>query len=270
MEQGAPLRSADRMAGLGTLVASVAHELNNPITYVLGNLGELERGVASLRETLRAYRSELEGALGDAAAPALRRVQDKLDQAGGLELMEDLLAESMEGAVRIRDTVRELLSYARPQSVEGLPVSLHDVLDFNLRMLKGELSGCATLVREYHARRAVEGNRASIGQVLLNLLRNAIHACAGGRPDRERITVRTRDCEGGVEIEIADTGRGVPAEIRPLLFQPFFTTKAAGEGTGLGLYISRCIVAEHGGSIDFSCPEAGGTCFRVFLPSLRA
>jgi signal transduction histidine kinase len=82
--------------------------------------------------------------------------------------------------------------------------------------------------------------------------------------------VRTRDCEGGVEIEIADTGRGIPPEIRPRLFQPFFTTKPAGEGTGLGLYISRCIAAEHGGSLDFRCPESGGTCFRVFLPGPRA
>jgi signal transduction histidine kinase len=266
-EGASALRSADRLAGLGTLVAGVAHELNNPITYVIGNLQELARWVALARESLESYRSELERALGPAAGPVLRRVQEKLAEAGGLDAMEQIVAESSEGAARIRDTVRELLSYARAEPLESVPVGIHDVLDFNLRMLKGELVGCAVLVRDYRATRSIRGNRASLGQVLLNLLRNAIQACAPARPPRHQLTVRTRDCTGGIEIDVIDTGSGIPAELRPNLFTPFFTTKVSAEGTGLGLYISRCIVEEHGGSIEFACPSSGGTRFRIYLPA---
>src|SRR4029077_19823820 len=121
-----PLRSADRLAGLGTLVAGMAHELNNPITYVLGNLDQLERLAEGLREAVHGYRTELERALGPAAGPAVQRAQEKLEQGGGLELLDALVSETLEGAGRIRDTVREVLSYARGQGSEHAALSIHD------------------------------------------------------------------------------------------------------------------------------------------------
>jgi signal transduction histidine kinase len=265
-----PLRSADRMAGLGTLVAGVAHELANPITYVLGNLDQLGRLAGSFGEVLASHRAELLRLLGPQAEPALKRVDEELERSGGLALMEELVAESLEGAARIRDTVRELLSYARPQATERGPLELGPVLDFNLRMLKVELRSCARLERDYRATQHVLGSRAGLGQVLLNLLRNAIQACAPGDPSRHCIAVRTRDCPGGVEVEITDSGCGIPPEVRPHLFKPFFSTRAPEQGTGLGLYISRWIVEEHGGTLEFVCPPGGGSRFRVCLPALTA
>jgi signal transduction histidine kinase len=265
---GASLRAADRMAGLGTLVAGVAHEINNPITYVLGNLGELTRMVAAVRETLGSCRAELVRALGPAADPALARAQEKLEQAGGLDLMDELVGECLEGSVRIRDTVRELLSYARPQGGAREPIDVHEVLDFDLRMLKVELSRRASVQRDYTATRLIEGQRASIGQVLLNLVRNAAQACVPADSARHRIAIRTRDHLDGIEIQVSDTGHGIPADVQGRIFEPFFTTKPS--GTGLGLHISRCIVADHGGRLEFECPASGGTIFRVYLPASRS
>jgi signal transduction histidine kinase len=257
------------MAGLGTLVAGVAHELNNPITYVLGNLAELSRLAGALGAALAGQRAELERVLGPQGGAALQRLDEELARSGGLALMEELVSESLEGAARIRDTVRELLSYARPQAGERAPLELGPVLDFDLRMLKVELRTCARLERDYRAKQRVLGSRGALGQVVLNLLRNAIQACAPGDPNRHWIAVRTRDCPGAVEVEISDSGCGIPPEVRPHLFKPFFSTKAPEQGTGLGLYISRWIVHEHGGTLEFVCPPTGGTRFRMLLPALQ-
>jgi two-component system, NtrC family, sensor kinase len=264
----ASLRAVDRMAGLGALVAGVAHEINNPITYVLGNLGELTRMVEAVRETLSICRAELVLALGPSGADAaLARAQEKLEQAGGLELMGELVGECMEGSIRIRDTVREVLSCARPQDGARASLDVHELLDFDLRMLKVELARHATLQREYAATLRIYGQRASIGQVLLNLIRNAVQACTPGDSARHRIAIRTRDRDGGVQVEVADSGHGIPAHVQARLFEPFFTTKPT--GTGLGLHISRRIVLDHGGRLEFECPAGGGTIFRVWLPAQR-
>jgi signal transduction histidine kinase len=209
---GDTLLRSDRLAGLGTLVAGVAHELNNPITYVLGNLDALERTAAALEDALAGHRRALANALGAAAEPLCRQIEEKLARAGGAASLAELLAETRQGAERIRDTVRELLAFARPDAgatdVRREPIAIHELLEFNLRMLKPELARSAVLVREYGARGAPTGRRAAIGQVLLNLLRNAIQSCAAeAAPERARITVRTRDCAGGVAIEVPGSRR---------------------------------------------------------------
>ena len=259
-ENAAARAIADRLASLGTLVAGVAHEINNPITYVLGNLGDLERLTLAMREYVQAQ----SGQQGDklAATAAL----SKIEQAGGLDLLDELFADVYEGAIRIRDLVRDLLNLSRPQTVAAEPVNVHEILDSTLRLASRQIAAVATLEVEYGATRLVPGDRARLGGAFLNLITNAVHACGSPGAQERRIYVHTRDSSDGVEIEFGDSGRGIGAEGQRV-FEPFYTTKTPGEGTGLGLYISRRTVEEHGGSLDFRDRDGGGTIFTVRLPA---
>ena len=261
---GTTLETADRLATLGTLVAGVAHEINNPISYVLANLAELEALFRALRESTLGYRAALDQVLGAAAEARVRDLESKLDAAGGLELIDELIADALEGAERIHCVVTDLLSVARPSSPACEAVDLHELLDSTLRVVQRELMQSASLERDYQATARAVGDRAKLGQVFLNLISNSIDACDSKDP--QRITVRTRDLDDEIEIEIDDTGSGIAPELEPDLFTPFFTTKDAGRGTGLGLFISREIVIQHRGTLGFRSRPDGGTIFRVTLP----
>ncbi|MCZ6570240.1 MAG: ATP-binding protein [Deltaproteobacteria bacterium] len=250
---------ADRLASLGTLVAGVAHEINNPITYVLGNLGDLDRLVGAMREAILTYR-------GSATPDVIASAETKIFQAGGLEALDEILSDAQEGAVRIRDLVRDLLLLCRVTEQASTPVNVHEILDSSLRLVAKQLAARAVLVRDYRATRKVAGDRARLAQVFMNLITNAMQACTPPDPPRHSIVVRTQNTDAGIELEIQDSGNGIPEEIQHEIFTPFFTTKDLGEGTGLGLYISRRIIEQHSGSISFRCPPSGGTIFRVHLP----
>ena len=251
---------ADRLASLGTLVASVAHEINNPITYVLGNLGELERLSAAMREAILSYRALARDGQARVGAEA------KIEEAGGLDLLAELVADTYEGAARIRDLVRDLLNLSRPPERATELTNVHEILDSTLRLANRRISPVATLDVAYGAKQWVHGDRAQLGGAFLNLITNAVQACVPPDPDRHVIGVRTRDTSDGVEIEFSDTGIGIPLDRREEIFSPFFTTKIPGEGTGLGLYISRRIIREHGGTLTFRARESGGTIFTIHLP----
>ncbi len=257
---------ADRLASLGTLVAGVAHEINNPITYVLGNLGDLERLMGAMREAILTYRGRVGQHMGDAAAEVIASAETKIFEAGGLEVLDEILSDAHEGAIRIRDLVRDLLHLSRSSERSSAPVNVHEILDSSLRLVSKQLAARAVLKRDYQASREVEGDRTKLAQVFMNLINNAMHACNPPDSARHRISVRTRDTKDGIELEIEDTGEGIPEEIHEEIFTPFFTTKEPGSGTGLGLYISRRIIEEHGGSISFRCEPPGGTIFTVRLP----
>ncbi len=257
---------ADRLASLGTMVAGVAHEINNPITYVLGNLGELERLSSAMREAILTYRHRLGELVGESAANVIAEAETKVYQAGGIEVLDELIADATEGAMRIRDLVRDLLSLSRNSEGSTTPVNINDILDSTLRVVTRQLAPCAYLERDYEATRLIEGDRAKLGQVCLNLITNAIDACVPPDPTKQRIRARTRDTVDGVELEIQDSGGGIPLDVQPKIFSPFFTTKGVGDGTGLGLYISRRIIEDHGGTIEFRCEQGQGTAFKIWLP----
>ncbi len=248
------------------LVAGVAHEINNPITYVLANLAELERSCGAITETLAGYRAALRESAGATAESRIADLESKLDDCGGLELAAELLSDATEGAQRIRDLVRDLLSLSRAGERASAKLSIADVLEQTLRLVVRSLADKVELVRSFEATREIEGDRARLGQVFLNLVQNAIDACAGAPGGAHRIVVRTRNSAEGVRVEIEDTGPGVSVELASRIFAPFFTTKSQSAGTGLGLYISRRIVAEHDGTLELVQAPGCGAIFRVDLP----
>jgi signal transduction histidine kinase len=238
------LMRADRLATMGTLAAGVAHEINNPLAYVLGGVEHLEAVAASLA----------------AEVPP-----------GRLDEGREVLAEVRHGCERIRDAVRELKQASRGDEESREPVELERVLEFSIGMAQNEIRHRARLVRERGPTPPVEANASRLGQVFLNLLVNAAHAIPEGAADRHEIRVATRtDAAGRAVVEVRDTGVGIPRQHQARIFEPFFTTKPVGVGTGLGLAICRDVVGALGGAIEVESTPGAGSLFRVTLPPWRA
>jgi PAS domain S-box-containing protein len=239
----------DRVAVLGTLAASVAHEINNPLTYLLGELASADAQVARAARLLEGTG----GPLGEALARARAS-----------------LVEARTGAERIGQIARELLAFARPADEEVRPVALAGVIRSVLQLVRKELEARARLTVELGETSPVRGDESRLVQVVLNLLVNAWQALPQGDPARHRIAVRTRPGGGHAIIEVSDSGPGVPPENRERVFDPFFTTKEVGAGTGLGLFVCRNIVEGFGGQIEIDDGPDGGALFRVRLPVAAA
>jgi PAS domain S-box-containing protein len=232
----ARLLAADRMVSVGTMAAGVAHEINNPLAYVISNLDLIAEakpfGDERLAESLRAAR---------------------------------------DGAERVRLIVRDLKTFSRADETRHGPVDVHQVLDASVGMAWNEIRHRARLVRSYDRQLPkVLGNEGRLGQVVLNLLVNAAQALPVGDVAANEIVLRTASAGERVVIEVQDSGPGMTPPQLARLFEPFFTTKPVGVGTGLGLYICRQIVESMGGSISVDSTPGNGTTFRVELPVGRS
>jgi PAS domain S-box-containing protein len=236
----AKLLVSDRMASLGTLAAGIAHEINNPLAYVTGNLE-----VAA--ETL--------------AEPAVAAVPACTELAA-------VIADARDGAERVRKIVHGLRSFSRAEEEKRVSLALPSVLEAAIRMTGNELRHRAVLARDFGATPPVVADDSRLTQVFINLLVNAAHAIPEGHTDANRITVRTRtDDQGRAIVEIEDTGRGMAPDVQARVFDPFFTTKDVGEGTGLGLSICHGIITGLGGQISLDSAPGKGTVVRVVLPA---
>lgn len=262
------LREDRAVTTTDALLASVAHELNNPITYVIGNLDDLARLASAMRETIGSYRNLVRRSGIPDAARVIGSVESKIEAEGGLPLIDELIADALEGAHRIRSLARDLSTIHRPREMELGPVDVHEVLESTIRLVARRLTAIVDLERDYRATGLVAADRDRLAQVFLNLVQNAMDACTHIAEDtmRPRIVVRTTDAEGSTRIEITDTGCGIPASVQSRIFDLFYTTKPKGMGAGLGLSLSRHIIDAMGGSISFECPATGGSTFRVELP----
>ncbi|MBL9015187.1 MAG: response regulator [Myxococcales bacterium] len=236
------LMVADRMASVGTLAAGVAHEINNPLASVIANLDMAVQDIAALAQKIP-------------LPPDLA----------------DELADARAAADRVRDIVRDLKIFSRAEEERQGAVDVVNVLESTLRMAWNELRHRAKLVKKYEAVPMVEANESRLGQVFLNLIINAAHAIPMGNYDQNRITISTAtDALGRVVVSIADTGTGIPDDVRARLFTPFFTTKPVGVGTGLGLAISHRIISNLGGTIELTTEVGRGTEFVVTLPVAKS
>lgn len=241
------LLQADRLLSVGTLAAGVAHEINNPLTYVITNLGFVCSELERIGEWL--------GPVPESAAP---RLADALDA----------LAEAREGADRVRVIARDLKTFSRSDEGRRERVQVVEVLESTLNMARNEIRHRARVVRDFRPVPLVEGNPARLGQVFLNLLVNAAQAIPEGAVDQNEIRLVVRGDAHRVVVEVHDTGVGVPPEARGRLFDPFYTTKPAGVGTGLGLAVCASIVHGLGGTIDLVPEVERGAAFRVVLPAV--
>jgi PAS domain S-box-containing protein len=237
------LETAGRLAGIGTLAAGVAHEINNPLAFVATNLGFLGEQLGHAR---------------DAAALAPRLAE-----------LRQAVVEAIDGAQRVRDIVQSLRRVAGPARAEqrGL-VDVQAEIEAAAGIARGHLAARAQLVLDLApALPRVVAGAHEIGQVVLNLLVNAAQAIPEGNPERNTVRVTARAAAGRVVVEVSDTGSGMAPEVLARIFDPFFTTKGVGSGTGLGLSICHGIVSAAGGTIDARSEPGQGTAFRLDLPA---
>lgn len=262
----AELAQRDRLASMGLIAASVAHEVNNPITYVLLNLERLVKDLPDVERALGSLREHLADELGEERAAALFARSGAARARSALEMLGERARTATEGARQVGRIARDLTTFARVENDERAGVDVNALLDKVLDVAANELRFRATVVREYGDLPPVSANQGRLSQVFLNLLLNAAHAIDEGAPQRHTVRVSTSHEGREVRITIADTGRGIAKEHLPRLFDPFFTTKAAGQGSGLGLSICRDIVRSHGGRIEARSAPGEGAELIVHLP----
>jgi CheY-like chemotaxis protein len=219
----------------------VAHEINNPLTYLLLNLQRLRQSLDHI-------------------------VPDPAQRARAAGLLDDAL----DGGERVRVVVRDLLAFARADASAQGPVDVGAVLESSLKLADNALRHRARVETDLAAVPPVKANAARLGQVFLNLLVNAAQSFEDDNDAVNRVRVRLR-CGAGdlVVVEIEDNGCGIPDDALPHVFEPFFTTKPIGAGTGLGLPITRSILDALGGDLTLASEPGAGTTARVLLPAIR-
>ncbi|MDY7228835.1 hybrid sensor histidine kinase/response regulator [Hyalangium rubrum] len=232
------LRLADRMASVGALAAGVAHEINNPLAYISSNLSFIAEQLA----------------------------QDELEHEARTELRQAVL-ESLEGTRRVRGIVQDLKFFARADDEKQGAVDVHRVIHGALRIVRNEFQHRALLTRALEPVPAVHGSEGRLGQVVVNLLVNALQALPIDRPSEQNsVRIATHHKGAWVHIEVEDNGQGMSSEVQKRIFDPFFTTKPIGKGTGLGLSISNTLIQVMGGWIEVQSTQGKGSTFRLVLP----
>lgn len=269
------LVQAEKMSSLGQMVAGIAHEINNPVSFIFGNLTYTEEYTGSLMKLLQMYQDEF-----PETSPAIRDAIDALELDFLLDDLPKMISSMKVGATRIRDIVRSLRSFSRLDESDMKSVNLHEGIDSTLMILEHRLKALSVsvagteyhrpliqVVKEYGELPQVECYAGLLNQVFMNMLANAIDALEEQKSNPGIIRIRT-EVEGSfVAIAISDNGVGITEKVKQRIFDPFFTTKAIGSGTGMGLAISHSIVVEkHQGEINCISAVGKGTEFIIKIP----
>ena len=274
----AKLVQSEKMSSLGQLVAGVAHEINNPVNFILGNLSYASEYTQGLLEVVQAYQTHCQ----HCSHPQIQAKIDDLDLEFVSEDLPNLLQSMQIGAERIQEIVASLRIFSRLDESEVKGVDIHQGIDSTLMILQHRLKARADrpaiqIVKDYSQLPLIECYAGQLNQVFMNLMSNAIDAFDDLNQNRSYqdiqaapnvISIRTFLSErDSVCIQIRDNGPGIPENIQPRLFDPFFTTKAVGKGTGMGLAISYQIITErHGGQLSFTSSSQQGTEFMIKIP----
>jgi PAS domain S-box-containing protein len=270
----AQLVQAEKMSGLGQLVAGIAHEVNNPINFIHGNLSHTHTYVEDLTHLINLYRQHYPNPVREIAS----EIEDiELDFI--LTDLPKLLTSMQVGTDRIRDIVLSLRNFSRLDEAEIKPVDIHEGIDSTLMILQSRLKPtqdqhAIDILKQYGTLPRVECYAGQLNQVFMNLLSNAIDALEDKRkessstidPAQIRISTAVLDCQT-VEIRIADNGSGMPEDTKKKIFDPFFTTKPIGKGTGLGLSITyQLVIEQHRGTVECWSEPGKGTEFVIRVP----
>jgi PAS domain S-box-containing protein len=237
----AKLHQADKMVALGQLVSGVSHEINNPLAALLPSLKFIEEEIAAM----------------ETKPPTPEQLAE----------IKQALADSNEGASRIRSIVAGMRTFAHPEQNRGELLRVEDVLEAPISLVTNEARYKARIETSYGKTKEIVVDRMPLSQAFLNILLNAAQAIEGNDPTRNWIKITTYADADGVSVEISNSGPHIPPNVLGKLFEPFFTTKRVGEGVGLGLSLALATVKRHGGVIVPSSERGQPTKFKVWLPA---
>lgn len=256
---------AQKLEAVGQLAAGVAHEINTPIQYVGDNINFVNDAVGELLGLVRTYK---EAATRHLPLPVQHELAER-ERNAELDYLSDevpeALSSSIEGLARVARIVAAMKAYAHPGNGDAALASVNDILRDAVIVSTGEHKLIADVELNLGELPQVVCFSGDLGRVFLNIIVNAAHAIGDENDGRGTIRVSTSSENDHVMIQIGDTGPGIPEHVQPRIFEPFYTTKEVGRGTGQGLAISHAVVTKHGGTLDF---ETGpqGTTFSITLP----
>jgi two-component system, NtrC family, sensor kinase len=270
----AHLMQQEKMAAIGQLSAGMAHEINNPLGFIISNLATLKSYVADLTDLLKNYQ-QLTGLCAENGSGCAQAVQDQcraierlLEDLDGEFLLADmpqLVDESVSGAKRIQKIVRDLKTVARPGEKEQELINLHESIDAVLTIVQNRIGPNIVVSRAYSPIPLVPGYPQQINQIWLNLILNALDAM----DTSGELSIATQAVKDHVRVVVRDSGSGIAPQDLPKIFDPFFTTKDVGRGMGLGLHLVYDLVTGHRGRIEVQSEPGSGSAFSVFLPAKR-
>ncbi|MBW1811094.1 MAG: response regulator [Deltaproteobacteria bacterium] len=266
----ASLAQSDRLASMGMLAAGVAHEINNPLAYILYNLESLTDDLPRLITSLHKCQDFIIQRLGSEEWAKLMGADLEYFNPLMLDDIQDRFKDAMEGSYRIKDIARGLGTFSRVEQDRLVPVHLTHVIEVAINMVFNEIKYRSRLVKDYGEVSTVLANDGRLSQVFLNLLVNAAHSIDEGDVEGNEIRIKTWQAGDQVYAEVHDSGKGIAKEHIGQLFEPFFSTKKIGVGTGLGLPISKNIIEGYGGAIEVKSEVGRGTSFIVRLPVRQA
>lgn len=262
------LVQSEKMASLGQLTAGIAHEINNPVNFVKGNAAALRRDFEDLKPILENIIQLGDEDKREEVLQAILKDQEELDMKFLIVEVQRLLEGIHRGSQRLKDIVSGMRTFSADQGDQYIPADLHEGLDSTLTILQNRLKNSIEIHKDYGGIPLVRCQFGKINQVFLNILANAIDAVLEqtGNKREGHIYIKTRKSGEQVHISIRDNGIGMDEATLNRIYEPFFTTKEVGKGTGLGMAISYGIIENHGGSIEIDSRPGEGTAFLITLP----
>lgn len=263
------LVNSEKMASLGQLTAGIAHEINNPINFVVSNIKPLKRDIEDIYELVKMYEGINQKEDIDTKIQNINKYRGEIDYTYIKEEIENLLKGIEDGAVRTADIVKGLRVFSRLDENDLKRTNITEGINSTLTLLNPEITGASIeLVKNFKHIPEIECYPGKLNQVFMNIFNNAIFAIKENkeRTDKGKLTITTTSDDVNVYLTIKDNGTGMTEEVKAKIFEPFFTTKAVGKGTGLGLSITFSIIRDHNGRIDINSEYGVGSEFIITLP----
>jgi hypothetical protein len=258
----AAMLQKEKLASIGGLAAGMAHEINNPIGFIISNLNTLTKYAAKLKEMLEFYRQTCEPVISEGLAQKAESLRKALKLDFVVTDLDDLVNQSLSGAERVQKLVADMKGFSHVDEAGPVPTDINKELEQTLRVLQHEVKEGTSIDCQLGDLPRVRLNPALLSQAFLQVIQNALRLETADL----KLLISTCLQDDHVLIQIADNGPGIPLEIRDRIFEPFFTTKEVGKGVGMGLALAHQAVSACGGIITVECPPAGGTVFCISLP----
>lgn len=257
---------SEKMASLGQLTAGIAHEINNPINFISSGMVSLKMSIEAMREIAEEYTRLDDGDDPEDVLEAVKELKEEHEYDEIVDELDDLINDINYGVSRTIEIVKGLRVFSRLDEEEAKNANVNENIDATLTLLRNKTKGKIEIVKHYDtSMKEIECYPGQLNQVFMNILNNAVQAMPDEKKDGE-IKIYTEENDEGVIVRIKDNGVGIPEEIKDRIWEPFFTTKEVGVGTGLGMSITYGIIEKHGGKIELMSEVGKGTEFVISLP----